>query len=96
MAKRSSRARSLSWLALFIVLPLSVWFAAAHRSGFEGKSVSNLSLEPMVIAVTSCIVFVVWLVAGRGKFNPLLGVVLLIILSALAVAVQRFVPGLRE
>ena len=96
MAKRSGRARSLSWLALFIALPLAVWFAAARRRGFEGKSLSNLSLEPMVVVVSSCAVFVIWLVVGRGKLSPLLGVVLLVLLAAGAFALQHFVPGLRE
>jgi len=96
VARRSGKARSLCWLALFIALPLAAWFAAAHRRGFEGKSLSNLSLEPMVVAVASCAVFVIWLVVGRGNLGSLLGVVLLVILAAGAVAVQHFVPGLRE
>jgi hypothetical protein len=96
VSRSSGRARSLSWLAAFVVLPLSAWFAAAHRSGFEGKSLSNLSLEPMLVAVASCIVFVVWLLVARGSLRSLLGVILLIILSVGAVAVQHFVPGLRE
>jgi len=50
----------------------------------------------MVVAVASCAVFVIWLVVGRGNLGSLLGVVLLVILAAGAVAVQHFVPGLRE
>ena len=96
MSKSSSRARPSSWLAAFVVLPLSIWFAAAQRTGFVGKSLSDLSIEPMLIAVVSCLVFVVWLLVTRGSLEPLIGVALLIMLSAGAAAVQHFVPGLHE
>ena len=96
MSKKPSRARPLSWLAAFVLLPLSVWYEAAQRSGFAGKSVSNLVVEPMLVAFASCVVFVVWLLLTRRSLTPGTGVVLLIILSAGAVAVQHFVPGLRE
>ena len=96
MARSSGRARSLGWLAAFVVLPLSAWVTAARGNGFEGKSLSNLSLEPMVVAVSSCVVFVVWHIVARGSRKPLVGVILLIILSAGAIAVQHFVPSLRE
>ena len=96
MAKSSGRARSLIWFAAFVILPLGAWFTAARRNGFAGKSLSNLSLEPMVVAVSSCVVFGVWHVVARGSLKPLAGVILLIILSAGAIAVQHFVPGLRE
>jgi len=48
------------------------------------------------VVVSSCAVFVIWLVVGRGKLSPLLGVVLLVLLAAGAFALQHFVPGLRE
>jgi hypothetical protein len=96
MSKHSSRAQTLSWFAAFVVLPLSIWFTAAHRTGFAGKSLSNLSIEPLLVAVASCLVFVVWLLLTRGSLKPLIGVALLIILSAGAVAIQHFVPGLHE
>lgn len=96
MRRSSGRARSLGWLAAFVVLPVSTWVTAARDNGFEGKSLSNLSLEPMVVAVSSCVVFGVWHVVSRGRLNFLAGVILLIVLSACAIAVQHFVPGLRE
>jgi hypothetical protein len=87
---------SLGWLVGFVGVPLSVWFAAGHGRGFEGKSLSNLSLEPLLITLASCVVFVAWALASRGGLKPLSGVILLIILSAAAFAVHHFVPGLRE
>lgn len=96
MAKASGRARSLSWLAAFATLPLSAWFTAAHRNQFAGKTLTNLSLEPMVIVVASCLVFVAWLLVAREHLKLLPGLILLIILSAGAIAIQLLVPGLRE
>ena len=96
MSKRPKRAQSLSWLAAFVVVPLGVWLAAAYRGGFEGKSLSNLSLEPLLVALVSCVVFVAWTLLARGSLTPLSGVILLIILSAGAFALQHLVPGLRE
>jgi hypothetical protein len=96
VSKSSGRALSLSWFAAFVVLPLSVWFAAAHRGGFEGKSLSNLSLEPLLVSVASCVVFLAWVLVARGSLKPMLGIILLIILSLGAFALQHFVPGLRE
>jgi predicted branched-subunit amino acid permease len=86
----------LGWLAAFVVLPLIVWVAAAQLGGFAGKSLSNLSVEPLLVAFASCVVFVAWLLMTRESLKPLLGFILLIILSAIALAVQHFVPGLRE
>ena len=94
--KGSGRALSLSWLAAFVILPLSAWFTVAHRNRFAGKSLSNLTLEPMLVVVASGVVFVAWLLMARGSLKPLAGVILLVILSAAAIAVQLLVPGLRE
>lgn len=96
MAKSSGRARALIWLAAFVILPLSAWFTAAHRNGFLGKSLSNLTLEPMVVAVVSCLVFLAWLLVARGNLKLFPGALLLILLSAGAIAVQLLVPALRE
>lgn len=84
------------WLAALVGLPLTVWFAGAHRGGFEGKSLSNLSFEPLLVAVSSCVVFVAWLLVSRGGLKTMIGVTLLIILSGGAFAIQHDVPGLRE
>jgi len=96
VARSSGRALSLSWFAAFVILPLGAWFTVAHRNRFVGKSLSNLTLEPMLVVVASCVVFVAWRLVARGRFKPLPGVLLLIILSAGAIAVQLLVPGLRE
>lgn len=86
----------LGWFAAFVILPLGVWLAAARGGGFEGKSLSNLSLEPLLVAVVSCVVFLVWVLLAQGSPRPRSGVLLLILLSVAAFAVQHFVPGLRE
>jgi hypothetical protein len=94
--KSSGRSLSFIWLAAFGVLPLSVWVAAARASGFEGKRLSNLSLEPALVLFSSCAVCLTWFLVARKGLRPLTGLALLIILSAGAFAVQRFVPALRE
>jgi hypothetical protein len=78
------------------MLPLGVWFVAVQRHGFEGKSLSNFSLEPLLVVVASCLVFFGWLLVARGGPKLLTGVILLMILSAVAFALQHFVPDLRE
>jgi hypothetical protein len=95
-SRRSRRTLPLGWFAAFVILPLGVWLAAAHGRGFEGKSLSNLSLEPLLLAFVSCVVFAVWALLAQGSRRPRSGVLLLILLSAAAFAVQHFVPGLRE
>jgi hypothetical protein len=81
---------------VFLVLPESVWLTASLRGGFREKSLSNLSLEPILVALLSIAVFGVWFLAARRGLRPSVGFILLIILSAAALALQRFVPGLRE
>lgn len=94
--RRSRRTLPLGWFAAFVLLPLGVWLAAAHRRGFEGKSLSNLSLEPLLIACVSGVVFLPWALLTQGSPRRRSGVLLLILLSAAAFAVLSFVPGLRE
>ncbi|HEY6928068.1 MAG TPA: hypothetical protein VJA66_00195 [Thermoanaerobaculia bacterium] len=94
--QRAKRKRTRQWLAAFVLLPLSVWFAASLRHGFEGKTLSNLSLEPLVVIVASCLVFYLWTLGARGGPKLLTGLILLVILSAGAYVLQHLVPGLRE
>jgi len=96
MSKPRGRAGLRGWLAIFIVLPLGVWLAASLRSGFHEKSLSNLSLEPLMVLLFSVVVFVMWFLVARRDLRPSVGIVLLILLLAAALAVQRFVPHLRE
>lgn len=96
MSKPPGRPRTGGWLAAFIVLPLGVWLAASYLSGFREKSLSNLSLEPLVVALFSVVVFFAWFMVARRGLRPLVGIILLIVLSAAALAIHRFVPGLRE
>ena len=90
------RALPPGWLAAFVILPLGVWLAAAHGRGFGGKSLSNLTLEPLLVVSVSCLVFLPWALLAHGRPRTRSGVLLLILLSAAALAVQHFVPGLRE
>jgi hypothetical protein len=96
MSKRRGKAALRGWLAMFIVLPLSVWLAAALRSGFHEKSLSNLSLEPLIVLLFSVAVFVMWFLVARRGLRPTVGIILLIIVLAAALAVHRFLPHLRE
>ena len=80
----------------FAILPLSVWFGTSRASGFEGKLLSNLSVEPALVLISSCAVCLVWFLLAREGPRPLTGIILLIVVAAGAFAVQRFVPGLRE
>jgi hypothetical protein len=95
-AKSPQRLRVLGWLGAFLVLPECVWLKASLRSGFREKSVSNLVAEPFVVALLSLTVFVVWFLVARRGLRPVVGLILLIILSAAALTLHRFVPGLRE
>jgi hypothetical protein len=96
IAKRPGKAAVLGWLVAFIVLPVGVWLTASMRSGFSEKSLSNLSVEPLMVALLSIAVFVMWFLVARKSLRPSVGIILLIILMAGALAVQRFVPHLRE
>ena len=96
MSKPRGRAGLRGWLAIFIVLPLGVWLAASLHSGFDEKSLSNVALEPLVILLFSVAVFVLWFLVARRGLRPSVGITLLILLVAAALAVQRFVPHLRE
>ena len=95
MSKRPGKPRVLRWLAVFLVLPVGVWLTASLRSGFRDKSLSNLSLEPLSVALLSIAVFVMWYLLARS-LRPSVGLILLIILSVAALALQRLVPGFRE
>jgi hypothetical protein len=86
----------LGWLGVFVALPLGVWLAATFETGFREKSVSNVSLEPVLVAVLSIAVFVAWFLLAQRGLRPSVGIILLLILLAAALAVQRFVPSLRE
>jgi cytochrome bd-type quinol oxidase subunit 2 len=94
--QRAKRRQTSRWLAAFVVLPLGVWFVAGESHGFEGKTLSNFSLEPLVVIVASCFVLFAWTLVARRGLKPLVGTILLLILSAGAYAIQHFVPGLRE
>jgi hypothetical protein len=96
VSKKSERRRAVGWLSLFVILPEGAWLTASLRSGFRGKSVSNLSLEPLLVAFSGIAVFMVWFLMARRGLRPLAGFILLILLAAAALAIQRFVPGLRE
>ena len=96
LSKKTQSPAVVIWVVSFVLFPLGVWLIAASRSGFHGMTVSNISLEPALVALLSVAVFLAWyLVAGKG-LTPSTGIVLLIILSAVALALQRFVPALRE
>jgi hypothetical protein len=95
-SKRRGKAGFRGWLALFVVLPLGVWLAVSVRSGFHEKSVSNVSLEPLVVLLLSVAVFVMWFLVTRRGLRPIAGIILLILLMAVALAIQRFVPHLSE
>jgi hypothetical protein len=94
--KRPGKAVFLGWLIVFIVLPVGVWLMASRQSGFSEKSLSNLTLEPLLVAFFSIAVFVMWFLVARRGLRPSVGIILLIILMTGALAVQRFVPHLRE
>ena len=96
MSVPSTRPRTGGWLAAFILLPLGVWLAASFRSDFRGKSLTNLSLEPLTVALSSVVVFFAWFMVARRGLRPLAGIILLVLLSAAALAIHRLVPGLRE
>ncbi|HEY7111354.1 MAG TPA: hypothetical protein VIA45_00360 [Thermoanaerobaculia bacterium] len=96
MPRSPGRARTLGWLTAFLSLPVGAWLAAAQRTGFRGKNLSNLTLEPMLIAIAGAVAFVLWLLLARGRLRPLPGIVLLIVLSIGALALEQFMPGLRE
>ncbi len=89
-------ARTFGWLSALVVLPVGVWFEASRARGFAGKGLSNLSLEPLAIALLGGLVFAGWYFSARAELSPLIGLVLLVILAAAAFAIQRFVPGLHE
>ena len=78
------------------MLPVGVWFETARAHGFAGKSLSNLSLEPVVIGVLGVLAFAGWYLSSRSELSPLTGLVLVVLLAAAAFAIQRFVPGLHE
>ena len=94
--QRAKRKRTSRWLTAFVAVPLAVWFVAGEIHGFAGKSLSNLSLEPLAVVVASCLLFFAWTLVARGGLKPLAGIILLIVLTAGAFAIQHFVPGLRE
>jgi hypothetical protein len=96
MSRRRGKGALRGWLALFIGLPLGVWLTATLRSGFQEKSLSNLSLEPLIVLLFSVAVFVMWFLVARRGLRPAVGIILLIIVLAAALAVHRFVPHLRE
>jgi hypothetical protein len=73
-----------------------VWLTASLQSDFRHKSPSNLVIEPLLVALLSATVFFVWFLVARKGLKPLAGLILLIILSAAALTLHRFVPGLRE
>ncbi len=96
MAKGPGKLQVLGWLGLCLVLPLGTWFTATMRAGLSQKSLSNLTLEPLLVAVSAIVVFIGWFLLSRNGLRPSVGLVLLIILACAALAVQRFVPTLRE
>jgi len=53
-------------------------------------------MEPLVVLLFSIAVFVMWFLVARRGLRPVAGIILLILLLAAALAIQRFVPHLRE
>jgi hypothetical protein len=96
VSKRAGRLRALGWLSAFLIVPEGVWLTASLQSGAREKSISNLSLEPVVVAALGAVVFVAWFLAAGKGLRPSVGIILLILLSAAALTLHRFVPGLRE
>jgi hypothetical protein len=94
--KRSGRAQTAGWLTLFLLFPLGVWYLATGSAGFAGKTVTNLSLEPALVALASVVVFVLWYLGSREGLRPAPGLVLLLLLAAAAWALHRLLPALRE
>jgi len=96
VAKNPRKSQIRGWLAAFLVIPVSVWLTASLRTGFHEKSLTNKTLEPSVVALLSIAVFGAWYLVARKGLRPFVGITLLIILSAAALAVQQMVPNLRE
>ena len=96
MAKNPRKPQIRGWLSAFVVIPLSVWLAASFRTGFHDKSLTNQTLEPSLVVLLSIAVFAAWYLVARKGLRPFVGITLLILLSAAALAVQQMVPGLRE
>ncbi len=96
MSRRSERLWVRSWLIAFLVLPEGVWLTASWQNRFQDKKVSNLALEPLSVALLSIVIFGLWFWMARKGLRPLAGLILLILLSAAALAIQRYVPGLHE
>jgi hypothetical protein len=96
VSKSPEKPRILGWLSVFLILPESVWLTASLRSNFRGKSPSNVVIEPIVVAFLGIMVFVGWFLVSRKGLRPSVGLLLLILLSAAALALHRLVPGLRE
>jgi cytochrome bd-type quinol oxidase subunit 2 len=96
VAKNPRKPRIQGWLAAFLVIPLSVWLTVSLRTGFHEKSLSNKTLEPSLVVLLSVAVFAAWYLVARKGLRPFVGITLLILLSAVALAVQQMVPSLRE
>ncbi|MEP6993317.1 MAG: hypothetical protein ABI968_02260 [Acidobacteriota bacterium] len=96
MPKAAEKRRIGVWLGMFILVPLGAWLTASVRSGFRGKSVSNLCIEPIVVCAMSLVVFFVWFLLARKGLRPFVGIALLLLLSAAALFFQQHVPGLHE
>ena len=96
MTKKSARPQIQGWLAAFLVIPVSVWLTASLRTGFHEKSLSNKTLEPSLVIVLSIAVFGAWYLVARKGLRSFVGITLLILLSAAALAVAQMVPNLRE
>jgi hypothetical protein len=94
--QRREKSRVLGWLAVFVALPLALWLTATLGTGVHGKSLSNLSLEPLCVALLSIAIFAAWFLLAPRGLRPVVGVILLIILLGAALAIQRFVPSLHE
>ena len=92
--QRAKRMQTFRWLVAFVALPLGAWFVAGQRHGFEGKSLTNLTLEPLLVVVASGVMFFGWMLMARRGPKPLTGIILLVLLAAGAFALQHFVPRL--
>ena len=96
MPRGPGRLQVVGWLGAFLVFPAGAWLAASLSRGFGGKSLSNVTLEPFAVMSVSLVVFLAWYLTARQRLRPMVGAVLLLLLSAGALAVQRLAPVLAD
>ena len=94
------RAVFAIWEAWAFIIPFTLWMSCYLVASFGdagwGKSLTNIALEPFLVSAAIIVAAMARAIVGQGPWTRLISQSLIGALSAFAVCLFFFVPGLPE